>query len=56
MPRTTLPEPDPETLTVRLSDGTIVLVAHLDPDLPDDHSPLRRALRAASLLTGRNVN
>ncbi|MFF8279955.1 hypothetical protein ACF05T_28280 [Streptomyces lateritius] len=56
MPRPTLPEPAPDTLTVRLPDGTLVLVAHLDPDLPDEHSPLRRALRAASLLTVRNVN
>ncbi|MFE5614092.1 hypothetical protein [Streptomyces sp. NPDC056524] len=46
MPRPMLPEPDPDTLTVRLPDGTLV-VAALDPNQPTEHSPLRRALNAA---------
>ncbi|WP_329126065.1 hypothetical protein [Streptomyces sp. NBC_01353] len=54
MRSTTLPEPDPDTLTVRLPDGTLVLVARIDPHLPEEQSPLRRALRTARLLTPRD--
>lgn len=45
MARPPLPEPDPDTLTVRLPDGTLVLVAHINPDTPN--SPLQRAIAAA---------
>ncbi|MEU9703123.1 hypothetical protein [Streptomyces sp. NPDC047981] len=45
MPRPALPEPDPDTLVARLPDGTLVLVARLDPDRTADTSPLRRALQ-----------
>ncbi|MFF8610773.1 hypothetical protein ACF06X_33245 [Streptomyces sp. NPDC015346] len=54
MRTTTLPEPDPDTLTVRLPDGTLVLIARLEPGLPVDRSPLRRALATAHLLTPRD--
>ncbi|MGW2207061.1 hypothetical protein [Streptomyces sp. NPDC001774] len=52
MTRPLLPEPDPDTLTVRLPDGTLV-VADLDPNQPAEHSPLCRALNAARPPTAR---
>ncbi|MFB7867343.1 hypothetical protein [Streptomyces sp. NPDC056069] len=54
MPRSPLPEPDPDTVTVRLPDGTL-LIARLDPALPAGTSPLQRALhdlRTRYALTG----
>ncbi|MFJ9810682.1 hypothetical protein ACIRTB_20885 [Streptomyces sp. NPDC101158] len=42
MPRPQLPEPDPDTVAVRLPDGTLVL-ARLDHEQPAA-SPLQRAL------------
>ncbi|MFE5483001.1 hypothetical protein [Streptomyces sp. NPDC056527] len=53
MPRPALPDPDPDTLVVRLPDGTLVLVARLDPDTAD-HSPLQRALKALNDPSGRD--
>ena len=53
MPSTTPPE-QPTTVTARLPGGRL-LIAHLDPHLPEPHSPLRRALRAADIaLTTRD--
>ncbi|MFE1230579.1 hypothetical protein [Streptomyces sp. NPDC058745] len=43
MPHPALPVPDPDTLVVRHPDGTLALIAVLDPTTTD--SPLRRALR-----------
>ncbi|MET9436889.1 hypothetical protein [Streptomyces sp. NPDC006551] len=43
------PQPDRRLeITVPLPEGRD-LVAFLDPDLPQEHSPLRRALRAARI-------
>ena len=35
----------PHLVTAHLPDGRL-LIAHLDPATPDQHSPLRQALRA----------
>lgn len=40
----------PTTVTAPLPDGRH-LIAHLDPDTPEHHSPLQRALRAADIPT-----
>ncbi|GGU62637.1 hypothetical protein [Streptomyces lavendofoliae] len=41
-------------VTARLPDGRL-LIAHLDPQLPAHHSPLRRALHTAGIpLTSRD--
>ena len=45
MPHPPVPGPDPDTLVVPRLDGTLALIAVLDPTTTD--SPLRRALRAA---------
>ncbi|MFD7980205.1 hypothetical protein [Streptomyces sp. NPDC059071] len=44
MPRPQLPEPDPDTVTVRLPDGTFILI-RVDPMQSIDSSPLQRVLR-----------
>ena len=50
----TLPTPTPTTVTARLPGGRL-LIAHLDPHLPEPCSPLQRALRAADIpLTTRD--
>ncbi|MGW5529401.1 hypothetical protein [Streptomyces xanthochromogenes] len=41
------PPPDPQTVTAQLPDGRRI-IADLDPNTDDDHSPLRRALRNTS--------
>lgn len=38
----------PHAVTARLPDGRL-LIARIDPDTPEHHSPLQRALRAADI-------
>lgn len=45
MPRPALPALPRHTVTARLPDGRS-LIAHLDPTVPADRSPLQRALTA----------